>query len=198
MIELLDVVNLPTSLQKRLEQVRKANEGQEIGRKLKQIGALYGRLLKDSRRSPEWHDLSLEMILPETRRLSSDSRRRLGTPNSPPPEEIRFKMPDISALHVHDHSVRDSVNDDVSHLNLDDYCSPGTHKQGGPNRSSSNFLHSATMGLTIRPSRTSRRSAGRRPSPTSSRRSTTSARPARCGPSWLSPPPTSWCPSSRR
>lgn len=60
-------------------------------------------------------------------------------------------MPDISALHVHDHSVRDSVNDDVSHLNLDDYCSPGTHKQGGPNRSSSNFLHSATMGLTMRP-----------------------------------------------
>lgn len=76
MIELLDVVSLDIELQRKLEGVQKANEGREIGRKLKQIGALYRRLLKDAKRYPEWNDLSIEMLLPDLRGVTSRHRGR--------------------------------------------------------------------------------------------------------------------------
>ena len=48
--------------------------------------------------------------------------------SSPPPEEIQFKLPDISALHVYESSMQSSILNESSHMNLDEYIFPTNTK----------------------------------------------------------------------
>ena len=41
-------------------------------------------------------------------------------PRSPPPEELKLKMPDISALNIKDISIHNSIANDSHQFNLDD------------------------------------------------------------------------------
>ena len=61
-LEFLEVLELNNNTQKRLEIIRKNNEGFDLKRKLREIDGMYTRLLRDCKQKQEWQDLSIELL----------------------------------------------------------------------------------------------------------------------------------------
>jgi hypothetical protein len=59
--------------------------------------------------------------IPMVNLLEESGRQSNGALLSPPPEEIKLKMPDMSALNIGDNSLHNSILNDSAHFNLDDF-----------------------------------------------------------------------------
>lgn len=108
--ELLGLPTLSLGTKRRLESM---NEEREVPFDHKEFQILYDRLIQDLSEVRPWHNISVDMMLNQELAPAFE-----GT-FSPPPEEIKLGMPDLSALEVKQ-SMRQSYANDSIHFNLDD------------------------------------------------------------------------------
>ena len=119
-------------VKKRLNEVQAENEAMAGKLPFKEHQKLFNRLLTDIRNVSEWHDLSIEMLIGE--QFGSQDNNNNGDhecPSSPPPEEIRLRMPDMSALNIQSSSLHNSLLNDSSNFNLDEFL-VGKNKDKDP------------------------------------------------------------------
>ena len=111
------LANLNIGIKKRLEEIQAENENMVNKFAFREHQKLFNRLLSDIKNISQWHDLSIEMLIGD----QNANREENGQTLSPAPEEIRLKMPDMSALNIKDGSLHNSLLNDSANFNLDEF-----------------------------------------------------------------------------
>ena len=121
--------SFPIGVKKRLDEIAQYNADINDMLSIAEFQRIFERIMHDIKDNNQWNDLSLDMLLGTRGNMCSDQKQD-DQPFSPPPEEIKLNMPDISALNIKDSSCNNSFMNESQTFNIDDILVHKHPKEG--------------------------------------------------------------------